>query len=217
MIADLFARNISKQLLNKVRRLANTAAFKYKLTDVSAQGLFDMLLRQSPNEQEEDWQIEEDSINILQELRRGLVQDIVANLMILTPVETGKLLNSLYVNEGSLTTEIGFDTDYMVYVHECEYKHKAPASYKFLEKAVDAAYEKWKGFSESLTYHIEISTAPNTLKVVINSEENDYTPIGNSADYMQSLRDINFKSMSGIATDEEKIRLGAAEKYGLLE
>lgn len=56
-----------------------------------------------------------------------------------TPVDTGKLRNSIYIKPYEDGWEIGYTCDYAIYVHEIGVNyHKPPTQYKFLE---DAAFE----------------------------------------------------------------------------
>jgi hypothetical protein len=69
---------------------------------------------------------------------------IDANAVPRVPFEFGPLRNSHYVappidEGGAYVVEIGFGTDYAVFVHErTELSHKAPTEAKFLEKAMNA-------------------------------------------------------------------------------
>ena len=127
----------------------------------------------------EEAKFNNEAFEVMRQLRRTVTAKIVRNLMVLTPVDTGRLLSSLTIDEDEMTTTLSFNTPYMVYVHELNNKHEAPSRNKFLEIAVDNAVGKLKDTAEMFTYNLIIDDAP-TLKLIINTmgkKEGSYKPI----------------------------------------
>ena len=81
-------------------------------------------------------------------VQAGLVEEayaIEAASVALVPVDTGRLRATHYVSApeekgDDVTVEIGYGTDYAVYVHErLELTHKSPTQAKFLQQPLEAA------------------------------------------------------------------------------
>lgn len=82
-----------------------------------------------------------------------------------TPVDTGKLRESIYTEWIGVGLIIGYREEYATEVHEIAYnRHKIPTRYKFLE---DASLEV--ALEEKIPYRIGISYMP--LEVYINIED----------------------------------------------
>lgn len=61
-----------------------------------------------------------------------------------TPVDTGKLRDSIYIKPYGTGYEIGYTADYAIYVHEIGFNmHQAPTQYKFLEDAASEIMEEY--------------------------------------------------------------------------
>lgn len=71
-----------------------------------------------------------------------------------TPVDTGKLVKSIYVKTVGSGIMIGYTAEYATYVHEIGfYNHEAPTKYKYLEDAaVEVAADTKAPFRISITY-----------------------------------------------------------------
>lgn len=79
-----------------------------------------------------------------------------------TPVDTGKLVKSIYIRNEGPGIAIGYKVDYAIHVHEIGfYNHEEPTRYKYLE---EAAFEI--SIETETTYRISISYDP--LEVYIN-------------------------------------------------
>lgn len=84
-----------------------------------------------------------------------------------TPVDTGKLRDSIYIKPYESGFEIGYTCDYALYVHEIGFNyHEPPTQYKFLE---DAAYEVVVEFMEETKMDIPVTIEYNPLRVFIGS------------------------------------------------
>lgn len=76
--------------------------------------------------------------------------------LVYVPKLTGELANSAYLEvenfRGNARVEMGYgkggDPEYAIYVHEIPYKHAAPTSDKFLEKAIN---EDWSNIVQRVT------------------------------------------------------------------
>lgn len=84
------------------------------------------------------------------------------------PVDTGNLMNSVYIKPFGNGFEIGYDCDYAVYVHEIGFNyHEPPSQYKFLE---DAAFEVIVDYYDETGIVIPVYIEYDPLRVFIGGE-----------------------------------------------
>lgn len=86
-----------------------------------------------------------------------------------TPVDTGKLVDSVYMRKYRDGYEIGYDAEYATYVHEVGTNfHQIPTQYKFLE---DAAYEVISEYLSDTGNFINVNIIYYPLKVYIGEKD----------------------------------------------
>ncbi len=74
---------------------------------------------------------------------RRLGEEIITESVKITPIEFGRLRGSKFVRQVSRTeVQIGYGVDYAIYVHEVPATHKAPTTWKFLERPAKARFNK---------------------------------------------------------------------------
>jgi hypothetical protein len=82
---------------------------------------------------------------------------IQANAVLRAPVDTGRLRGSAYTTPPQVTVEgsrveVGFNTDYAVFVHERTEVQHDPGEAKFLENAVN---DRMDGFAMRMAQRVE--------------------------------------------------------------
>lgn len=187
-VKNMFSPNIYSKLMPKVHvpgvnLINDLVVASSNLQSDKFEGLADKFNR-TPNmsygfkSKAEENRFNNEAFEALKQLRTLLTAEIIKNLVVLTPVDTGRLLSSLTVDEDEMTTTLSFDTPYMVYVHELDNKHTPPTRNKFLEVAVDNAFAKLKDAAAIFSFNLIIDDKP-TLKLIINGADknNEYSPI----------------------------------------
>ena len=90
---------------------------------------------------------------------------ILHRAMYYTPVDTGKLRNSVYIKPYEDGYEIGYTCEYAIYVHEIGVnEHKYPTQYKFLE---DAAFEVINEYKAENNIELNVTMEYNPLRTFI--------------------------------------------------
>lgn len=90
---------------------------------------------------------------------------ILHRAILYTPVNTGKLRNSVYIKPYEDGYEVGYTCDYAIYVHEIGVNyHKPPTQYKYLE---DAAFEILNEYKADTDIELPVTIEYNPLRVFI--------------------------------------------------
>lgn len=144
-----------------------------------------------------------------------------------TPVDTGTLRDSSYIEEYEDGFVVGYNADYAVYVHEIEKNEHPYGQYKFLE---DAALETYNEVTD-IDFSIGIEYNPLRVYVGVSSEpggalvgsNSPFTPVSPTEyfeelesnkmfDILTSIREIGADGLfSGFG------REAISDKYGLDE
>ena len=132
----------------------------YKVSDVSSAAELGRALKPVLDE------IGRDFRDYVRQLQGVLPDDLIDALsptmalsLVYVPKLTGELAESAYLEKvafrGSARVEMGYgkggEPDYAIYVHEIPYRHAAPTSDKFLEKAIN---EDWANVVQRITDRI---------------------------------------------------------------
>lgn len=117
----------------------------------------------------------------------------------LTPVDTGDLRKSMFMESYKDGYVIGYDSDYAIYVHEIGfYNHKPPTQYKFLEDAAYDSYIRLKdkvgNISIRMTYdplrcYIGVTKGPGNSLNRIKSKQKKLTSADSIIKYLQDYSD----------------------------
>ncbi len=94
-----------------------------------------------------------------------LAYKILRRSILYTPVDTGRLRNSVYIEPYEDGYEIGYNCDYAIYVHEIGVNcHRYPTQYKYLE---DAAFEILNEYKVDNNIILNITMQYNPLRVFV--------------------------------------------------
>lgn len=104
-----------------------------------------------------------------------------------TPVDTGKLRNSIYIKPYNNGFEIGYTCEYAIYVHEIGVNYHAyPTQYKYLE---DAAFEVVSDYKADTGVDLNITIEYDPLRVFIGADNSPGESITGIKNNEQLLND----------------------------
>lgn len=98
----------------------------------------------------------------------AIAQKILNKALEYTPIDTGNLRNSAYIETYNNGYTVGYDCEYATYVHEIGFNvHKEPTKYKYLE---DAAFEVIIDYWNETGVNIPVNILYKPLSVFIGCE-----------------------------------------------
>lgn len=111
---------------------------------------------------------EDNKLNIFElnsNVKAIIAYKIMQRAIYYTPVDTGKLRDSVYIKPYEDGYEIGYTCDYAIYVHEIGVNyHKYPTQYKYLE---DAAFEILNEYKADTNIELNITMEYSPLRAFV--------------------------------------------------
>lgn len=102
-------------------------------------------------------------------MKAMIAYKILHKAIIYTPVDTGKLRNSVYIKMHGTGYEIGYTCEYAIYVHEIGVNHhKPPTQYKYLE---DAAFEVITEYKAETGIELPVTIEYDPLRIFIGVDD----------------------------------------------
>lgn len=116
---------------------------------------------------DEDGNIQNNELNDAAKL--FIAYKIINKAIYYTPIDTGKLVNSIYIKPYKNGYEIGYTCEYAIYVHEISFnQHKYPKQYKYLE---DAAFEVINEHKIDTGIEINVTMEYSPLRIFVGVDE----------------------------------------------